>query len=76
MALEFHRDEIVKGVAGYRFVAKNDSFDYTKPENVCYCLNSTKTLTNETVGCPKNGLMDLTTCTGRCYKTIAINILA
>nr|QUP79610.1 sensory neuron membrane protein 2 [Monochamus saltuarius] len=63
MALRFEEEKKVKGILGYKFVAANDSFSVVKEDNSCYCVNKSKTLQGE-FGCLKNGLGDLTTCTG------------
>nr|CAI5832880.1 unnamed protein product [Callosobruchus analis] len=63
MTLEYQQPEIVKGVTGFRFVVRNDTFDYSKKENECFCTNMTKNASPAT-GCMKNGLCDLSTCTG------------
>ncbi|VEN39166.1 unnamed protein product [Callosobruchus maculatus] len=63
MTLAYQRPEVVKGVTGFRFVVKNDTFDYSEEENQCFCTNQTKDASPLT-GCMKNGLCDLSTCTG------------
>nr|CAH7747142.1 unnamed protein product [Callosobruchus chinensis] len=62
MTLGYQQPEIVKGVVGFRFVVRNDTFDYAKEENQCFCTNMTKNASPDT-GCMKNGLCDLSTCT-------------
>nr|UTN00851.1 sensory neurons membrane protein [Semanotus bifasciatus] len=63
MGLEYEREETVKGIPGYRFIARNDSFEASKEENYCFCINKSRTLDGG-FGCLKDGLVDLTTCTG------------
>nr|CAI5832878.1 unnamed protein product [Callosobruchus analis] len=67
MTLEYQQPEIVKGVTGFRFVVRNDTFDYSKKENECFCTNMTKNASPAT-GCMKNGLCDLSTCTAGCNR--------
>nr|AUF73092.1 sensory neuron membrane protein [Anoplophora chinensis] len=63
MSLRFEKEKKVKGVLGYKFVAANDSFSVANDDNSCYCVNKSKTLEGE-FGCLRDGLGDLTTCTG------------
>ncbi|KAJ8922400.1 hypothetical protein NQ315_004345 [Exocentrus adspersus] len=74
MAIRFEKEQTVKGILGYRFVAGNDSFDVSKEENHCFCVNNTKTLQGEP-GCPKNGVIDMTTCTGPVTMPPTISLL-
>ncbi|VEN39165.1 unnamed protein product [Callosobruchus maculatus] len=67
MTLAYQRPEVVKGVTGFRFVVKNDTFDYSEEENQCFCTNQTKDASPLT-GCMKNGLCDLSTCTAGCNR--------
>ncbi|XP_050517986.1 sensory neuron membrane protein 1-like [Diabrotica virgifera virgifera] len=64
VALTYDSDEVVKGLKGLKFVAKNDTFSSTKKENLCFCLNKTKTFDGNQTECAKDGITDLTSCTG------------
>nr|ANQ46505.1 sensory neuron membrane protein 2 [Phyllotreta striolata] len=64
VALEYDSKDAVKEIAGYKFVAKNDTFSSkTNKENSCFCSNRTKTFTTAE-GCPEDGIIDLTPCKG------------
>ncbi|CAH1970327.1 unnamed protein product [Acanthoscelides obtectus] len=63
MTLAFQRPDKVKGVNGLRFAVRNDTFDYSRQENQCFCTNKSKEALPDT-GCLKNGICDLSTCTG------------
>ncbi|KAK9871468.1 hypothetical protein WA026_012842 [Henosepilachna vigintioctopunctata] len=65
MTLSYNSTEKVKGIPGYKFTAMNDSFETVdkKAENLCYCVNRSRTL-DGSFSCLRNGLLDLTTCIG------------
>ncbi|CAH1119703.1 unnamed protein product [Phaedon cochleariae] len=64
MSLTYQMDETVKGLVGYKFTAKNDSFSSKNKNNSCYCTNKSKLLHDE-MGCVKDGITDLSTCTAK-----------
>lgn len=69
MSLRYEEEKTVKGILGYKFVAANNSFDAAKEENTCFCVNKSITLQGD-FGCLKNGLGDLTTCTGKGLESV------
>lgn len=63
--MKYKRDETVKGLNGYRFVTLNNTFwNLKNTSNNCYCVNTSRTLDGN-VACLNDGLMDLTSCSGK-----------
>lgn len=62
--MDFKESVLVKDIEAFRFSALNTTFSSSVKNNECFCINRTRLLHGD-YGCTE-GLLDLTTCAGKC----------